>query len=61
MKLATTAKECKRLVESGDRLEVNNSFYAVDIVQVENNDVPVCGKQLLLELEIKNIASAVSQ
>jgi len=48
------------MVESGDSIAVINRFYDNDIVQIENNEPPVTGKNKLLELEKASIEKVYS-
>jgi len=54
--LTNFISEYKQLFETGDSLAVIEKFYADNIVQVENNEQPITGKESILKLEQKNIA-----
>jgi hypothetical protein len=56
MKLSELVEEYKQLVEQGKSIEVIERYYEDDMMQVENNAIPVKGKQQLLELEKTNIS-----
>jgi len=48
------------MVNDGDSISVINRFYDNDIVQIENNEPPVTGKNKLLELEKASIEKVYS-
>lgn len=48
--------EFNKLMEEGNTLRAIDLFYADNIQQIENDDPPIIGKDLLHSLEEKNIA-----
>ncbi len=60
MDLEITFGAYSRLLEEGKYLEVIEQFYADDIEQVENYDLPIKGKESLHQQEKKNLASVHS-
>jgi len=55
MKFPDIIHEYKRQIETGDSIAVINRFYDDAIVQIENNEAPVQGKNKLLDLEKASI------
>ena len=53
--LSQIIDQYKQLLETNDSLAIIERFYADDIVQVENNEAPVTGKETILALEKKNM------
>ena len=49
--LSQIIDQYKQLLETNDSLAIIEQFYADDIVQVENNEAPVTGKETILALE----------
>ncbi|MEO5591440.1 MAG: hypothetical protein ABIR15_13030 [Chitinophagaceae bacterium] len=60
MKLSDLVTEYKVMIEIGDSIAVITRFYDDEIVQVENNEAPVQGKNKLLELEKASIEGVYS-
>jgi DNA topoisomerase VI subunit A len=50
----------KQLLESGENLAVIDAFYDEGIVQVENDQPPVTGRDTLRDLEVQNLAKVTS-
>lgn len=55
--LTAAVEEYKSLLSKSENLAVINLFYDDDIVQVENNEAPVKGKNAVLEQELRSIES----
>ena len=53
--LKETFSVYRNLLESGENIEVINLFYDDEIVQLENSEAPLKGKELLLKTEKENI------
>ena len=60
MKFSAFIDEYKKMIEDEDSIAVINRFYDDDIVQIENNEPPVHGKNKLLELEKASIEKVYS-
>ncbi len=60
MNLPVIIKEYQSLLEAGKNIELISTFYDDEIVQVENNEQPVKGKSVLLEMERNNISGVYS-
>jgi hypothetical protein len=55
--LSQAITKYRELLEKGDNLLLIDTFYAEDMVQVENNGKHIEGKKQILDLELKNIGS----
>src|SRR5450432_1990423 len=55
MILSAIIKQYQSLLEAGKNFELMDAFYDDDIIQIENNETPIKGKTVLLEMEKKNI------
>lgn len=60
MKFSDLINEYRKMVNGGDSIAVIDRFYDNDIVQIENNEPPVQGKDKLLELEKASIERVYS-
>jgi hypothetical protein len=50
----------KQLLEQGDNMTVIDTFYDEQIVQIENDQAPVVGKQTLRNTEEQNLSKVIS-
>ena len=58
--LKQTFANYKTQLENGELLQVIETYYADDMVQVENDNAPILGKAALTQMEIKSLAGVHS-
>jgi hypothetical protein len=58
--LTNLVDQYRQLLESGENLAVIEAFYDEGIVQVENDEHPVTGRETLRHLEVQNLAKVTA-
>jgi hypothetical protein len=60
MSLPEQITQYRHLLENGENLAVIDAFYDEGIVQVENDEFPVTGRDALRQLEVQNLAKIIT-